>query len=298
MPKLFHAYSLSRNYMKNLLKKWFFVMPQFIIPHHLLSRLILKLTRLQMGMVTHWIIKRFIKFYNVDMSIVQSPQAHDYKSFNQFFTRALKPTARPLAQTDIICPVDAKISQIGKIEQGTLLQAKEHSFQLVDLLGGDTKMATQFNQGLFCTLYLSPKDYHRIHMPITGRLTDMIYVPGRLFSVNQTTTQAVSNLFARNERVICLFETDLGAMALVLVGALFVGCMETVWAGTVTPNSLATVEHWNYPEQNVLQCGAEMGRFNMGSTVIVLLEDKHLTWLSGLAAHNNLLMGQGLACKK
>lgn len=284
--------------MKDLLKKWFFVMPQFVIPHHLLSRLIQKLTRLQMGAVTHWLIKRFIKHYNVDMNIVQLAEARNYASFNQFFTRSLKPTARPLAQTEIICPVDAKISQIGQIDQGTLFQAKGHNFQLVDLLGGDAKMANLFQQGLFCTLYLSPKDYHRIHIPTTGRLIDMVYVPGRLFSVNQTTTQVVSNLFARNERVICRFETDLGPMALVLVGALFVGCMETVWAGTVTPNRLSAVERWHYAEKNILQRGAEMGRFNMGSTVIVLLDGKQVAWLPDLKAQDNLLMGQGLAGKR
>ncbi len=252
-------------------------LPQYLIPHHLLSRLILKLTRLQLGTFTHWLIKRFIKYYNVDMRMAQSASFRDYASFNQFFTRALKPTARPLDDdADIICPVDAQISQIGSIEQGSLLQAKGRYFQLNDLLGGQTEMANQFQQGLFCTLYLSPKDYHRIHIPTTGRLTDMVYVPGRLFSVNQRTTRVVPNLFARNERVICLFETEFGPMALILVGALFVGSIETVWAGTVTPNRSSKIEHWHYSEQTapVLQRGAEMGRFNMGSTVIVLLKSE------------------------
>jgi len=283
--------------MKNSLKNWFLVIPQYIIPHHLLSRLILKLTRLKMGKVTHWLIKRFIKYYNVDMSIVQSAEVCSYASFNQFFTRPLKSTARKLADTEIISPVDGEISQIGKIEQGTLLQAKGHHFLLSDLLGGNTKMVNLFGAGLFCTLYLSPKDYHRIHIPVTGHLTDMVYVPGRLFSVNQHTTTAVPNLFARNERVICLFDTALGPMALILVGALLVGCIETVWAGTVTPNRFSQIEHWHYTEKMapVWHRGIEIGRFNMGSTVIMLLDGNQVAWLPTLAAHQKILMGQGLA---
>ncbi len=274
-------------------------LPQYLIPHHLLSRLILKLTRLQLGTFTHWIIKRFIKYYNVDMGI--AGDVRDYVSFNQFFTRALKPTARPLDDSaNIICPVDAEISQIGSIEKGSLLQAKGRYFQLNDLLGGQTEMASLFQQGLFCTLYLSPKDYHRIHIPTTGRLTDMVYVPGRLFSVNQRTSRVVPNLFARNERVICLFETEFGPMALILVGALFVGSIETVWAGTVTPNRSSKIEHWHYSEQTapILQRGAEMGRFNMGSTVIVLFQIPPTSlWKKGdkpLEKGQRVVMGQEL----
>ncbi len=267
-------------------------LPQYLIPQHLLSRLVLKLTRLQLGAFTHWVIRRFIKLYGVDMAIAQPSEVRNYASFNQFFTRALKPGARPLHDTEIISPVDAEISQIGQIEEDRLLQAKGRYFQLNALLGGQVDMANLFKQGLFCTLYLSPKDYHRIHMPMTGRLTDMVYVPGRLFSVNQRTSRVVSNLFARNERVICLFETALGPMALILVGALFVGSMETVWA---TPNRLSQIERWQYPEGPMLQRGAEMGRFNMGSTVIVLLDARQVSWLPALAAPNKILMGQGLA---
>ncbi|RKZ38344.1 MAG: phosphatidylserine decarboxylase [Gammaproteobacteria bacterium] len=270
-------------------------LPQYLIPQHLLSRLILKLTRLQMGAFTHWLIRRFIKHYDVDMSQVQSSDVRDYASFNQFFTRALKPTARPLADVEIISPVDAKISQIGKIDENRLLQAKGRFFRLEDLLGGNQKMVNLFKSGLFGTLYLSPKDYHRIHMPITGQLTDMMYIPGRLFSVNQRTSEVVPNLFARNERVICLFETALGPMALILVGALFVGSIETVWMGTVTPNRWSQIQHWHYDEVQVIQRGDEMGRFNMGSTVIVLLDANRIAWLSKLSTQTKVLMGQGLA---
>ena len=218
-----------------------------------------------------------------------------FLSFNQFFTRALKPTARPLADVEIISPVDAKISQIGKIDENRLLQAKGRFFRLEDLLGGNQKMVNLFKSGLFGTLYLSPKDYHRIHMPITGQLTDMMYIPGRLFSVNQRTSEVVPNLFARNERVICLFETALGPMALILVGALFVGSIETVWMGTVTPNRWSQIQHWHYDEVQVIQRGDEMGRFNMGSTVIVLLDANRIAWLSKLSTQTKVLMGQGLA---
>ena len=231
------------------------------------------------------------------MSIADSQDIRDYSSFNQFFTRALKPAARPLSEAQIISPVDAQISQIGQIDNGSLLQAKGRDFELTELVGGPNKMVNLFQQGLFATLYLSPKDYHRIHMPATGQLTDMVYVPGRLFSVNQRTSRVVPNLFARNERVICLFETEFGPMALILVGALFVGSMETVWAGTVTPNRCAEIKHWSYSETTapILQRGAEMGRFNMGSTVIILLDAKHLAWLPNLTASSSVLMGQGLA---
>lgn len=283
--------------MKKPLISSLLTLPQYVIPQHLLSRLILKLTRLQMGIISHWIIKGFIKYYDVDMSVAQSPQVQDYTHFNQFFTRALKPTARPLAKSTIISPVDGEISQIGQIDNGYLLQVKGDYFRLDDLLARNAEIIKLFKNGLFCTLYLSPKDYHRIHIPMTGRLTDMVYVPGRLFSVNRRTTQVVSNLFARNERVICLFQTEMGSMALILVGALLVGSIETVWAGTVTPNRWSQIQHWHYSGEAVpvLQRGNEMGRFNMGSTVIVLLEANRAAWLPDLAALNKIRMGQALA---
>ncbi len=271
---------------------------QYIIPQHLLSRLILKLTRLPMGRLTHWIINRFIKYYQIDMTSAQYVEINHYATFNQFFTRALKPIARPLAESaEIISPVDGEISQIGQIKEGQLLQAKGHYFQLEDLLAKQTDLVQLFKQGLFGTFYLSPRDYHRIHMPITGQLTDMIYIPGRLFSVNPRTSRVVPNLFARNERVICLFETEVGAMALILIGALLVGSIETVWAGTVTPNPLSQIQRWSYPADHAptLTRGTELGRFNMGSTVIILLDANRVAWLPKRSVSDKQLMGQALA---
>lgn len=270
-------------------------LPQYLIPHHFLSRLVFKLTRYQGDILVHWLIKRFIRYYHIDMNLAVFPEVCHYSSFNQFFTRALKPSTRPIAETGIISPVDGQISQLGQLQEGLLLQAKSHWFQLEELVGKHPRMTLLFKQGLFCTLYLSPRDYHRIHMPITGRLTDMIYIPGRLFSVNQTTTHVVPNLFARNERLICLFETPAGTMALILIGALFVGNLETVWTGPLLPSPHP--RYWSYAPENapILVRGAEMGRFNMGSTVIILLEAQRATWLPELLVQDKLLMGNGLA---
>lgn len=275
---------------------WFKTLPQYLIPQHFLSKIVFKLSRWQLGFLTRWIIKRFIQYYKVDMTLAQSPEVCAYANFNQFFTRALKPTARPLAKASLICPVDGEISQLGRIEQQQLYQAKGRFFQLSALLGGDTGMVTAFQNGLFCTIYLSPKDYHRIHMPVTGQLKQMIYLPGRLFSVNQRTTRVVDNLFARNERVICLFTTEFGPVALILVGAIFVGSIETVWAGVLTPPYLSYPQHWRYaPETTaILSQGVEMGRFNMGSTVILLIGNEKMRWSPALIAKNNVHMGQAL----
>ena len=271
---------------------------QYVIPQQGLSRLVFKLTRLAMGPVTYWLIKGFIKFYQVDMSSAQVVELRHYATFNQFFTRALKPTARPLSnQAEIISPVDGEISQMGQIERGRLVQAKGHYFQLEDLLAQQADIVTQFESGLFCTLYLSPRDYHRVHMPVNGQLTNMIYVPGRLFSVNQRTSRVVPNLFARNERVICLFTTEFGHMALILVGALLVGSIETVWAGVITPTQSDQVQRWHYSATRapILSQGAELGRFNMGSTVILLFEAKQVSWLPKMTVPHQQLMGQSLA---
>jgi len=272
-------------------------LPQYLIPHHLLSRGVHKLTRLKLGKITQWMIQRFIRLYDIDMSIVENPNIQGYTNFNEFFTRALKSTARPIAENGIISPVDGEISQIGRVGNQRLFQAKGHRFQLLDLMGGNIDLADLFRDGLFCTIYLSPKDYHRIHIPMTGQLTDMIYVPGRLFSVNERTTRVVPNLFSRNERIICLFNTELGPMALILVGALFVGSIKTTWAGEVTPSHSSTSQHWQYPAENtkIFQRGDEIGQFNMGSTVILLLDGKRTEWLSHYAKHSKLLMGQILA---
>lgn len=270
-------------------------LPQFVLPHHLLSRGAHSLTRWEGGSLTHWMIRKFIQYYHIDMTITQSPDIQSYHSFNQFFTRALKPSARPLAQTGILSPVDGEISQIGTIQEGSLVQAKGHGFTLEELLGGYSSLITPFKNGRFCTLYLSPRDYHRIHMPYTGRLTEMVYIPGRLFSVNQSTTRVVPKLFARNERLICSFETDIGPLALILVGALFVGNLETVWSGPVPSSSHPA--HWQYPPETapLLARGAEMGRFNMGSTVILLLDAQRIHWLPEHTPQRKLLMGNLLA---
>lgn len=280
----------------SVLGDWLKTLPQYLIPQHLLSTIVFKLSRWRLGFLTRWAIRRFIHHYQIDMTLAQSSDLHTYANFNQFFTRALKPTARPLAKASLICPVDGEISQLGRIKQQQLYQAKGRFFQLSALLGNDTEMVTAFQNGLFCTIYLSPKDYHRIHMPVTGQLKQMIYLPGRLFSVNRRTTNVVNNLFARNERVVCLFATELGPVALILVGAIFVGSIETVWAGVLTPPYLSYPQHWYYPAETVdiLPQGTEMGRFNMGSTVIMLIGNEKVSWLPTLAPKNKIQMGQAL----
>lgn len=267
--------------------------PQYLIPQHGLSRWIYRLTRWQGGRMTQWAIKQFIKQYRIDMQQVEQPDITSYTSFNAFFTRALKSTARPLASATVISPVDGVVSQIGPIQDNQLIQAKGHTFSLTSLLGGHNDIAVQFQQGSFCTVYLSPRDYHRIHMPITGRLNSTIYLPGRLFSVNARTTRVVPHLFARNERVICLFDTTFGPIAVILVGALFVGSIETTWAGQITPARHHEIQRWHDPIIT-LQQGEELGRFNMGSTVILLLHAQYPDWLPDIKIANSLLMGQAL----
>ncbi|ALG66496.1 archaetidylserine decarboxylase [Beggiatoa leptomitoformis] len=273
----------------------FKTLPQYVIPQHFLSRLMCAVTRWKGGKVTHWIIRQFIRHYHVDMQVAALSKPTDYNSFNAFFTRALCADARPIAD-GIVSPVDGVISQLGMIKNNQILQAKGHDFSLTALLGGSTHLSTYFNNGLFCTIYLSPKDYHRIHSPITGQVREMIYVPGKLFSVNKRTTTVVPQLFARNERLICILETAIGKVAVIFVGALFVGSMETKWAGTITPPYQGKVQSWQYLSNELsLQCGEEMGRFNMGSTVILLLPPDKAHWLSQHAPDTALLMGQALA---
>jgi phosphatidylserine decarboxylase len=218
-----------------------------------------------------------------------------YPDFNSFFTRALKPDARPLATeaNAILCPVDGAVSQAGKIDGDAIFQAKGHSFSLQTLLGGHKAWHSKFENGLFATLYLSPKDYHRIHMPLTGTLQEVIHVPGRLFSVNPVTTRKVPGLFARNERVACLFETEHGPMGMVLVGAINVASIETVWQGVITPPAGKRIQSWDYGDKNlVLQTGEEMGRFNMGSTVILLFGPQQVEWTDSVTAEAPVKMGE------
>lgn len=278
-----------------------FVTLQYLLPHHLLSHLMRGLTRLRVGWLKDLFIKRFIRLFNVNMAEAAQPDPRAYPDFNHFFTRALAADARPLAvgEGNVICPVDGTVSQLGRLEYETLFQAKGHRYSLAHLLADHTGAVRAFQDGSFATLYLSPRDYHRIHMPLAGTLQEMIYVPGRLFSVNPTTVNRVPDLFARNERVICLFDTEAGPMAMILVGAIFVASIDTVWHGTVTPPRGKTVQHWDYRQHPVhLQQGEEMGRFNMGSTVILLFGKDAVTFSDDLAAEGHVQMGQLLGTQQ
>jgi phosphatidylserine decarboxylase len=245
------------------------------------------------GARTTAIIRWFIKRYGVDMNEAADPDITHYASFNDFFTRALKPGVRPMAQAELICPVDGAISQFGAIERDQIFQAKGHRYSTTALVGGDAALAAHFQDGLFATLYLSPKDYHRIHMPCDGRLLRMIYVPGDLFSVNPTTARGVPGLFARNERVVCVFDTAYGPFVLTLVGATIVGSMATVWHGVVNPPRSSTVREWRYTDQDVqLKQGAEMGRFLLGSTVVMLFPKRSLAFNPQWVAARSIRLGE------
>jgi len=280
------------------LKSW----PLVLLPHQLLSRLVRKVTRWQTGWFKTGMIRLFIRHFNVDMNDAEASEAEDYTDFNHFFTRALKPTARPLPGDSraITSPVDGYVSQAGDLAAGRLVQAKGRDYSLMDLLGGNSEQAALFRNGKFATLYLSPRDYHRIHMPCVGRLLETTYIPGRLFSVAPHTTRAIPGLFTRNERLVCLFETLAGPMALIMVGAIFVSCMETVWSGVVNPRMAMSLQKTviNEPgDQAVeLQRGEEMGRFNMGSTVILLYGPGMIDWVDSLQAGALIRMGQMIAC--
>lgn len=272
--------------------------PQYLIPKRLLSRLMHALTRSRWHAWKTWQIDWFIRRYQVDMNLAKNSDPRSYADFNSFFTRELHINARTIVNgaDDIACPVDGSVSQVGAIDETRIFQAKGHHYPLEQLLGGSALRAAQFKGGCFATLYLSPKDYHRIHMPLRGRLREMIYVPGRLFGVNTSTACVVPGLFARNERVICLFDTDAGPMALILVGALFVASMETVWSGVVTSHAAKTITTWDYNDAAanpvILERGAEMGRFNMGSTVIVLFGPGSVQWDSAIQPAVPIQMGQ------
>lgn len=281
------------------MKDRLFILSQYLLPHHLLSRLIGCAAECRAGWFKNRLIGWFSKQYQVNMSEAQVEDLNAFAHFNDFFTRALKEGARPLDNTPnaILCPADGAVSQLGKIEQGRVFQAKGHSYSVIELLGGDSQRAAAFMGGDFATIYLSPKDYHRVHMPLTGTLREMIYVPGRLFSVNQTTAENVPELFARNERVVCLFDTERGPMAVVLVGAMIVASIETVWAGLVTPPKRA-LKTFRYDEAArapiTLEKGAEMGRFKLGSTAIVLFGPEQVQWAETLEANSPVQMGQRL----
>jgi phosphatidylserine decarboxylase len=247
------------------------VLPQYLMPKGALTNFAGRIAGAKGGAMTTHLIRWFVGQYDVNMDEALEPDIARYASFNEFFTRALRPGARPLDQADYVCPVDGRISQCGAIDDDQIFQAKGHRFTTTALVGGDAALAAQFRHGSFANLYLSPKDYHRIHMPCDGRLTRMIYVPGELFSVNPTTARGVPNLFARNERVVCVFEGDQGPFVMTLVGATIVGSMATVWHGVVNPPRGRDVREWRYDDRQIaLKKGEEMGRFLLGSTVVML----------------------------
>ena len=272
------------------------VLPQYLLPKKLLTQFMGKLASTEGGSTTTAAINWFIKRYGVNMAEAANPDPASYKSFNEFFTRPLKPGARPLAQADYISPVDGAISQFGRIEKDQIFQAKGHSYSTTALVGGDAKLAAEFHGGHFACLYLSPKDYHRIHMPVAGTLRQMIYVPGDLFSVNPTTARGVPGLFARNERVVCVFDTPHGPFVNVLVGATIVGSMATVWHGQVNPPRLPDVTTWNYkPGEHAYQQGDEMGRFLLGSTVVMLWPEQAMKFNAAWQPAGGIRMGELMA---
>jgi phosphatidylserine decarboxylase len=274
-----------------------FALLLYILPHHLLSELMYWLTRLEWMPLKNLLIKLAINLYKIDMGLAAEPDPAAYPCFNAFFTRALRPEARPLAaETDaVLSPVDGAVSQAGRIEDGRIFQAKGQDYSLEELVGGDQELAQAFEDGQFATIYLSPRDYHRIHMPLGGSLQQMVHVPGRLFSVSPSTTRAVPRLFSRNERVINLFQTEAGPMAVIMVGAIFVASMDTVWAGTVAPVHRC-IQCWDYANKGLppveLAKGAEMGRFNMGSTIVLLFGKDAVEWSNQLQPGWKLEMGQ------
>ena len=275
------------------------VLPQYLLPKQALTALAGRIASARGGKMTTWLIDWFVKRYQVNMSEAANPDLTSYASFNEFFTRALKDGARPLARADLLCPVDGAISQFGPIVRDQIFQAKGHHYSSTALVGGDGALAARFDDGSFATLYLSPKDYHRIHMPCDGRLTRMIYVPGALFSVNPSTARGVPGLFARNERVVCVFESVRGPFVLVLVGATIVGSMATVWHGVVNPPRGAAVREWRYEDQSIqLQQGQEMGRFLLGSTVVMLFPKGPLQFNPAWSPERSVRLGESMASQQ
>ena len=272
-----------------------FIALQHLLPQHLLSRLLGRLASAERPRwLIHAVIKAFTRHYGVDLSEAQRPFPEAFASFNDFFTRALKEDARPLCLSGIACPADGVISECGELHDDQLLQAKGRYYRLAELLAGDQTYARKFTGGSFATVYLSPRDYHRVHMPLDGQLSASCYVPGQLFSVNHTTAQSVDGLFARNERHICYFDTPRGPMAVILVGAMIVAGIETVWQGQVAPPPRQP-RHWDHktPVPPVLlDRGQELGRFMLGSTVILLFPRGVASWNDDLRAGAPVRMGQ------
>jgi len=288
---------MSDNKKQTSIGDQLFAWLQYVLPQHLLSRIMLALTRIRVRWLKNFIIKQYIRILDVDLAEAEITDYTQYESVNNFFTRSLKPEARPIAASPhVTCPVDGTISEIGYIQDEQLFQAKGHTYTLEDLLGGSLERASYFRNGSFATLYLSPKDYHRIHMPAQGKLIEMIHIPGCLFSVSPATTRAIPNLFARNERVIASFRSTYGPMGMVMVGAIFVGSIETIWAGVVTPPAGRHMRQWSYETSTpiTIERGKEMGRFNMGSTIILLFAENKVRWDEALCSGSKIKMGQSL----
>jgi phosphatidylserine decarboxylase len=275
-----------------------FALSQYPLPHHLLSRITGRLAECRVVWLKNLLITRFIKHFKVDMSEAEQEDPTAYGNFNEFFTRTLKEGARPIASdpTSLASPADGAISELGSLEHGRVLQAKGIHYSLTRLLGGDSEKAQPFMGGSFATIYLSPKDYHRVHMPVDATLRETLYVPGRIFSVNQATANHVPGLFARNERLVCFFDTPAGPMAMILVGAMIVAGIETVWDGQVTP-PVRKVELKNFtdPQPVVLEKGEEMGRFKLGSTVILVFGPDAVQWREDLQNGTQVRLGEALA---
>jgi phosphatidylserine decarboxylase len=276
------------------MKSW----QQNLIPQHLLSHLMGKLASAKLGSPTHYGIKKFIEHYRVNMNEAKISDYTQFETFNDFFTRELKEGARIISAENnvMISPVDGCVSEVGHIEKDQLLQAKGAYYSVRDLCGGDNELSEKFHDGAFLTAYLSPRDYHRFHMPVSGKLKKMIYVPGKLFSVNQSSVKNVPGLFARNERVVCEFETDIGAMAFIAVGAMIVGSMSMNWHGIVAPQEKCVIKTYDYSKQPIfLNRGDEVGHFRLGSTVIILCEKNKIKWDASLCAEKKLQMGEVIA---
>jgi phosphatidylserine decarboxylase len=271
----------------------FSVLPQYLLPKQALTTLAGRFASAPRGALTTAVIRWFVGQYGVNMAEAANPDIASYATFNDFFTRPLKPGARPLAAAGLVSPVDGAISQLGPIDGDQVFQAKGHRYSTTALVGGDAQLAAHFDHGQFATIYLSPKDYHRIHMPCAGRLLRMIHVPGDLFSVNPTTARGVPGLFARNERVVCVFEGAGGPFVMVLVGATIVGSMGTVWHGVVNPPRPGSIREWHYTDQDIrLQQGDEMGRFLLGSTVVLLFGKDTITFNPSWQAERAVRMGE------
>ena len=277
-----------------------FVRSQYLLPKRAITVLAGAFASARAGFLTTAVIRWFVDHYGVDMNEALDPDIRSYQSFNDFFTRAFKPGARPIADADLVCPIDGAISQLGRIDRDRIFQAKGHDYTTTALVGGDAALAARFQDGSFVTLYLSPKDYHRIHMPCAGRLVRMIHVPGDLFSVNPVTARGVPGLFARNERVVCVFDSAHGPFVMVLVGATIVGSMATVWHGVVNPPRPGEIREWTYTQpQNQrdveFEKGDEMGRFLLGSTVVMLFPAGALEFDPSWRPDRDVRMGEPMA---